>query len=295
MASLFTPGKLKVADCTIDFEIGGNGPPLLLLHGFPETKFAWHKIAPQLSDNFTLILPDLPGYGDSIGPPPDADYKNYSKRNMGEILSKLMVELGFSTYAVAGHDRGARVAYRMALDHQTAITQLVILNITPTLEMMERLDYDRALKMENWLFLAQPAPLPETLIGTNARFYLNHVLDDWSSKPEDISAEARSIYLRCFKKPEVIRSICAEYRASSIDAVHDRENRDKKQHIKCPVLVLWSALDYPSGPGDPLHIWKRWADDVSGSAIDCGHFLMEEKPVEVVLHILNFFRIDSGP
>jgi haloacetate dehalogenase len=136
MVNRFTHEKLKVADCTIDFEIGGNGPPLLLLHGFPETKFAWHKIIPHLADNFTLILPDLPGYGDSIGPSPDTDYKNYSKRNMGAAISRLMTQLGFSTYALAGHDRGARVAYRMALDHQSVITRLAVLNITPTVEMM---------------------------------------------------------------------------------------------------------------------------------------------------------------
>lgn len=290
MFEAFTHKKTEVADCRIDFIIGGKGPALLLLHGFPETKAAWHKIAPQLTEKYTLVLPDLPGYGDSEGPVPDADNSNYSKRSMGNIMVQLMQQLGFSTFALAGHDRGARVAYRMALDHPGEISRLAVLNIIPTLDMMDSFTYDTALKMGNWIFFAQPAPLPEKLIHENPAFYLNYVLDDWSATPALISPEARAEYLRCFKKEEVIAAMCAEYRASALDAAYDREDRVNHRRIHCPVLALWSEKDFP-GPDGPLPVWKNWADEVSGAALPGGHFLMEECPDAVVEEFLRFFEV----
>lgn len=287
MFEAFTHKKMEVADCNIDFVMAGQGPPLLLLHGFPETKATWHQIAPQLAAAYTVVVPDLPGYGDSAGPVPDADNGNYSKRSMGNILVQLMQQLGFSTFGLAGHDRGGRVAYRMALDHPGNISRLAVLNIIPTLEMMDRFTYDTALKMGNWIFLAQPAPLPETLIHENPAFYLNYVLNDWSAAPELISPEARAAYLRCFKRKEVIAAMCAEYRASVLDAAYDHEDRVNHRRIHCPVLTIWSEKDFPDGP---LAVWKNWAEQVSGAALPGGHFLMEECPDGVLEQFLGFFK-----
>lgn len=288
MSVTFSNKKLQIANCTIDFQVGGNGQGLLLLHGFPETKFAWHKIAAQLATTYTVVMPDLPGYGDSSCLAPDAEYKNYTKRNMGLIMASLMKTLGFETYAVAGHDRGARVAYRMALDHPSQVTGLAILNVIPTLEVIEHFDYDKALTMENWLFLSQPHPFPETLISANPSFYLNHVLDSWSLSPQLISQESRDEYLHYFKKPEVIAGMCSEYRASQLDAVYDEEDRNKHRRIQCPTLVLWSENDFLEN--EPLTIWEKWAENVSGKRMSCGHFLMEECPDQTLNYLLEFFN-----
>jgi len=284
---MFSNKKLRVANCMIDLQIGGKGQGLLLLHGFPETKLAWHKIAAQLATRYTVVMPDLPGYGDSSCLAPDAEHKNYSKRNMGAIMAQLMNGLGFDQYMVAGHDRGARVAYRMALDHPSQVTGVAVLNIIPTLEVIEGLTYDKALAMENWLFLSQPAPFPETLICANPSFYLNHVLDSWSLSPELISQESRDEYLRCFKKPEVIAGMCAEYRANKVDAAYDLEDRNNQRLIQCPMLVLWSENDFSAD--EPLRTWRKWANNVSGKRLSCGHFLMEESPDETLDHLLAFY------
>jgi haloacetate dehalogenase len=280
--------KLQVANCMIDFQIAGNGPALLLLHGFPETKLAWHKIAAQLANTYTVVIPDLPGYGDSGCLVPDSEYKNCSKRKMGTIMTELMKHLGFNTYAVAGHDRGGRVAYRMALDHPDQITGVAVLNIIPTLEVITRFNYDKALTLENWLFLSQPAPFPETLINANPSFYLNYILDNWSLSPHLISRESRDGYLRCFKKPEVIAAICSEYRATKLDAAYDQEDQNNHRRIQCPTLVLWSENDFSED--EPLVIWRQWAENVSGKRMSCGHFLMEESPDETLSYLLEFFN-----
>jgi haloacetate dehalogenase len=272
----------------IDFQIGGNGQGLLLLHGFPETKRAWHKIATQLASTYTVVIPDLPGYGDSGCLLPDPEYKNCSKRTMGVIMAELMKHLGFETYAVAGHDRGGRVAYRMALDHPAQINSVAVLNIIPTLEVITRFNYDKALALENWLFLAQPAPFPETLIQADPSFYLNNILDSWSLSPQLISRESRDEYLRCFKKPEVIAGICSEYRSTKLDAAYDQEDKDKHRRIECPTLVLWSQNDFSDN--EPLEIWREWAEHVSGKSLSCGHFLMEESPDETLRYLLEFMN-----
>lgn len=289
MNGAFIHKKIKVEDYVVDLEMAGNGPPLLLLHGFPETRFAWHKMASQLASIYTIVMPDLPGYGDSTGPKPDADYANYSKRRIGVILVAMMKELGFDAFSIAGHDRGGRVAYRMALDHPEKISRLSVLNILPTLEMVERINYDIAQKMENWFFLAQPFPVPETLILANPAFYLDHILNSWAAAPGTISARSRDVYLRSFRKPEVIAGMCAEYRASAIDIAADRDDRNNKRRIQCPVLVLWSAGDILAGVADPVAIWKNWAGEVWGEPLPGGHFLMEESPSEILRLFLNFF------
>jgi haloacetate dehalogenase len=292
MSITFANDKWQVANCMIDFAIAGNGPALLLLHGFPETKLAWHKLAAQLATDHTLVIPDLPGYGDSNWLDFDAENKSYSKRNMGVIMTTLMKHLGFESYAVAGHDRGGRVAYRMALDHPSLITGLAVLNIIPTLEVIERLNYDKALVMENWLFLSQPAPFPETLLSANPSFYLNYILDSWSLSPQLISPASRDEYLRCFTKPEVIAGICSEYRANKLDAAYDLEDRNSQRRIHCPTLVLWSENDFSAN--EPLLIWENWAENITGKGLPCGHFLMEEAPDETVNQLIDFFSKLSG-
>jgi len=289
MFEAFEHKSLKINDCIINLVIAGNGPALLLLHGFPETKMAWHKIAPQLATDFTVVVPDLPGYGDSTGPVPGGDIENYTKRIYGNVMIGLMEELGFQTFAIAGHDRGGRVAYRMALDHPQRVSRLAVLNIIPTLEVIERLTFETALKMGNWIFLGQPAPVPETLIDGNPAFYLKHILDSWSEEPDQITPEARAEYLRCFKKKTVIAAMCAEYRANGLDAAYDKQDRANQRRIQCPVLALWSAKDAPAGKEDLLSIWKHWADNVSGAALPGGHFLMEESPIPTFQQLHNFF------
>jgi haloacetate dehalogenase len=268
----------------------GSGHPLLLLHGFPQTHIAWYKMIPELAKHFTLIIPDLPGYGDSTGPPPDANHESYSKRAMSEILIQLMKNSGFSQFAVAGHDRGGRVAYRMALDHPEKITRLAMLDIIPTGEMAERMTYPAALKMSHWWLLSQPYPFPETLMLQNNEYFLNNLLDNWSGDIPSISREAKNEYLRCFSKPDVIRAMCEDYRAgSSVDLQHDREDRQADRRIRGPVLALWSISGFAADFGDPLHIWEKWAEQVTGHAIDSGHFIMEEAPQIVQEAFLDFF------
>jgi haloacetate dehalogenase len=287
----FLPKKVKVASSEIDLVTGGHGSPLLLLHGFPQTKIAWHVVAPKLISQFTLIIADLPGYGDSSAPSATVKDENYSKRNFGNILLELMQQLGFEKFAVAGHDRGGRIAYRMALDHPEQITHLAVLDIIPTLEITERMTYDLALDMGNWLFLSQPSPLPETLIHTSSEYYLNYILNSWADNPNAISTEAREEYLRCFQNPDVIKATCEEYRASSIDAKYDKSDRVNDRKITCPVLVLWGEKGIAiSAFGDPLKIWQSCANDVRGHSMPTGHFLMEEAPDEVVKEFLAFFR-----
>ena len=281
---------IKVDGWSIDFELGGNGPPLLLLHGFPETRFAWNKIAHQLVSSFTVILPDIPGYGRSKGPEPANNSIKYTKREMGNVLLRTMNEIGVDKVVVIGHDRGGRIAYRMALDHAAAVTKLALLNIIPTLEVIENITYERAYNLENWFFLSQPAPFPETLISANPKFYLNHIIDTWSSSPRLISKKSREEYLKYFKKQRVLKSICEEYRNNKTDGNYDQQDRDSHRRIQCPTLILWSNNDFPDTSNSPLGIWKKWAGKVSGKGLDCGHFLMEEKPREVLEHLRNFFN-----
>jgi haloacetate dehalogenase len=291
MESFLKHEKFKVGDYVIDFEKAGNGSPLLLLHGFPETKRAWDKVISRLLPDHTIILPDIPGYGASDGPAPAPDYSNYSKRSIGHVLNLFMKELGYIFYSVAGHDRGARIAYRMALDFQNEVKKIALLNIIPTIEVVERINFEKAYNMENWFFLSQPAPFPEILINANPEFYLNHILDSWSLEPQLISKKSRAEYFVHFRKPAVIERICAEYRAFKIDIQNDKEDRLKGKTIKCPAVALWSQNDFPLKEESPLTIWRTWADNVVGKGLSCGHFLMEEKSDEVGNELSEFFKV----
>jgi haloacetate dehalogenase len=290
----FVEATLQLDQAELAFLRAGTGPGLLLLHGYPQTRAAWHQVAPRLAHHFTVIVPDLPGYGDSTGPEPDARHAGYSKRNTGSTLLGLMRALGHDRFAVAGHDRGARVTYRFALDHPTRVTKVAVLDTIPTLEIAERLTYERAARLGNWFFLGQPAPLPETVIGCAPDAYLDFLLERWAGRRESLTAAAVGEYRRCFRRPAVIRAACEDYRAGlGIDVEHDQADRQAGHRISAPTLVLWAANGLAAMFGDPLDIWRRWAVHVQGQELTSGHFLMEEAPKEVGSLLEAFFT--GGP
>lgn len=279
-----------VAGNKIAYSRMGAGEPLLLLHGFPQTHMAWHKVAPLLDNQFTLLIPDLPGYGDSTGPAPDEDHEAYSKRNMANILVQFMKQLGFSRFGVAGHDRGGRVGYRMAFDHPDAVTRLAVLDIIPTGEMADRMTFDLARVIPHWWLLAQPHPFPEMLMLQNAEYFLKHTLDSWSGNKPAITTEAWQEYLRCFNNATVIGAMCEDYRAgATVDVQHDRHNKNLGQRIACPVFVLYPEDFFAASFGNPVTVWEKWAKDVQGKAVESGHFLMEEIPEVVSKALTGFF------
>ena len=279
---------------TIRVRYGGHGNPLLLLHGIPETHLMWHKIAPRLAQDFTVVATDLRGYGESAKPPSTADHAPYSKRAMAEDQVSVMRHLGFDRFFVAGHDRGARVAYRMALDHPERVRKLAVLDIVPTGEAFRRTDKEMAFGFWVWFFLAQPDGLPERVIGNDPQFFLDHMLDAWSTVPDAFPVEIRRAYLRNFSDPETLHAICEEYRAAiTLDYEMDEADRGTRR-IACPVLALWSSAGAVQHWYDALAVWREWADDVRGTALDCGHFLPEEAPEETYAQLHAFFA-DSFP
>jgi haloacetate dehalogenase len=264
---------------------GGSGPPILLLHGYPQTHAIWHRVALRLAERFTVVCPDLRGYGDSAKPPSDRRHEAYSKRLMARDQLELMRGLGFERFDVVGHDRGARVARRMALDHPEVVSRLALLDIVPTATIYGTLDQARATTVWRYFFLIQPADLPERLIEADPAFYLRWTLDEWCGGPDRLDPRAVAEYFRCFDR-ETIRAGCEDYRAgATIDLVHDEADAGRK--LSCPLLILWSAPGLGSSY-DVLGIWRDEARDVHGRALDCGHFLAEERPVEVAADLLAF-------
>ncbi len=279
--------RVSVGDVSYHLVLGGSGPPVLLLHGFPQTHYCWRKVAPQLAGTHAVVAPDLRGYGNTVAPPGGPRGEGYSKREMAGELVSLMQILGFDRFAVVGHDRGARVAYRMALDHPTRVERLVVLNVLPTVDQFERMAAETALDYYPWFFLAQPAPLPERLIGSSAEFFLRHTLASWGGIPGAIDPEAVATYVRAFS-PAMIAAVCADYRAAfHLDRPLDAQDRAAGRRITCPVLVLWGDREGALADG-PLTVWRRWADDVRGRALPCGHFLPEEAPDDLAASLLEF-------
>jgi haloacetate dehalogenase len=276
---------------------GGNGPPLLLIHGFPQTHAMWHRVAPALMEHFTCILPDLRGYGFSSCPPNDPANLAYSKRAMGQDLAALMKSLGHERFYVVGHDRGARVAYRMALDQPHAVKALAVLDIVPTFDMWQNMGPPLAMKVYHWLFLAQPHPLPEMLIEPQPVSYLDYTLASWT-KAKNLSAfaeEALAEYRVHYATPDHIHATCNDYRAgATCDLSADAEDRTVGRMIGCPTLVLWGNEGLPAREvdtvetADPLGTWRKWCKEVEGAAIDSGHFLAEENPQELLGRLLPF-------
>ncbi|WP_239025234.1 alpha/beta fold hydrolase [Rhodoligotrophos defluvii] len=272
----------------------GAGPPLLLLHGFPQTHLMWRFVAPLLASRFTVVCPDLRGYGRSGCPPSAPDHGPYAKRAMAEEMASVMEQLGFPRFAVAGHDRGGRVAYRLALDHPERVDRLAVLDIVPTADAWERADKRFALAFWPWSLLAQPQPLPERLIAAAPDAIIDDALSAWGSPPRAFTADVRAAYTAALSDPVHIHAICEEYRAAAtLDHAHDATDRHAGRHIACPVLALWSgkgALEtWYAESGGPLAIWRAWAADVSGQALDAGHFFPEEIPEVTADRLGEFF------
>jgi len=288
----FFPGfelrQVETSGASINLVTGGTGPPLLLLHGYPQTHLMWRKLAPRLAIEFTVVVPDLRGYGDSSKPPAGSDNVNYSKRALAQDQVETMTALGFERFAVAGHDRGARVAHRLARDHPERIERLALLDIVPTLYRFETIDQKAATSSWHWFFLIQPSGFPERLIGSEAEFFLRHQLGGLLREPAKLEPEAFADYLRCFRNPDTIRATCDEYRAgATIDLVHGRADRGRR--IAIPLLMLWGQHSSHGSGYDVLSVWRDHAETVSGHAIDSGHFLPEEAPEDTYRALRDFF------
>ncbi|WP_342616433.1 alpha/beta hydrolase [Rhodoferax sp. GW822-FHT02A01] len=278
----------------IHAEVGGSGPPLLLLHGYPQTHVAWHRIVPALAKHFTVIAPDLRGYGDSVGPSGDAQHTQYSKRTMALDNLALMQSLGFSRFAVMGHDRGARVGYRMCLDAPQAVNCFTSLTVVPTAEMWSRANMAFGMKAFHWYLFAQPFDLPERLLRSDPSYFLDWTLRNMVVEESAIHSECRAEYHRAFARESVRHAMMEEYRAAaSIDLEHDKVDLANGHKVACPVQILWnkSATASPT----PEEIWRTWADQVEGATIDCGHLMAEEAPDEVLQHALPFLTRHSAP
>ena len=272
---------IDAGEAQIRMRRGGSGPPLLLLHGYPQTHVMWHLVAPRLARDFTVVATDLRGYGDSSGPPTTPDHEPYSKRAMARDQIAVMEELGFQDFLVVGHDRGARCAYRMALDHPERVRRLALLDIVPTAEAYRRTDMRFALGAWHWFFLPQPYDLPERLIAADPEVL-------YFGRRDLFAPEAFEEYMRCVRQPKTIHAIGEDYRAgATVDFELDESDRGQRT-IACPVLVLWGDRG-PLGNGyDVLAIWREWADDVRGRSLDCGHHLPEEAPDDTFRELHTF-------
>jgi haloacetate dehalogenase len=274
---------------SIHVRIGGAGPPLLLLHGYPQTHAMWHRVAPVLAERFTVVCADLRGYGDSGKPASDPEHAVYSKRASAGDMVEVMASLGFARFMLAGHDRGGRVGHRLALDHPERLQRLAVLDIVPTRTVFRATNQAIATGYYHWFFLIQPGELPERLIGADPLFYLHWTLGRWGTGKSVFAPDAMAQYERCFSDPAVIHASCEDYRAAAwIDLAHDEADLDRR--IRCPLLVLWGKRGLMERHFDVLATWReKAAGPVGGCALDCGHFLPEEQPEETAAKLLAFF------
>jgi haloacetate dehalogenase len=295
----FETSVVDVGETTVFIRRQGHGRPLLLLHGFPETHLMWHRVAPALAEEFTVICADLRGYGKSGKPASTTDHVPYSKGAMALDMVRMMKAQGFTRFSVAGHDRGGRVAYRMALDHPDRIERLAVLDIIPTGEAFRLADARFALAFWPWSLLAQPEPLPERLILADPEIMVDNALGEWGSDRTCFSPEIRAAYIEALRDPDTVHAICEEYRAAAtIDWAQDAADRQAGRKIACPTLVLWSeggVLDsWYEESGGPLAIWSELAPDLRGRSMAGGHFFPEQSPAETISELRSFFRSDCG-
>jgi len=273
--------------------VGGRGPPLLLLHGHPQSNVMWHRVAPALAPHFTLVIADLPGYGSSAAPRSDAEHAPYTKRAMASAMVAVMATLGFARFRLAGHDRGGRVGYRLALDHPGCLEQLALLDIVTTWDMWHRIDVRLASRAWHWTFLALPEPFPETLIGHDPKFFFDSRARA-GAKANDVSIfdpRALAHYHAAYEDPARIHAMCEDYRAGrTTDLAHDEADRAAGNKIACPVLALWGTGGLPANASiDPLACWRDWASDLRGLPIESGHYVPEENPDATARALLEFF------
>ena len=284
----FETGRFRIEGTEIAYHTGGTGPALLLLHGYPQTKFMWHLVADRLAEQFTLVMADLRGYGDSGKPQTDAEHSPYSKRAMAADMAQLMTALGHQTFAVMGHDRGGRVAHRLARDYAERVTRLAVLDIAPTANMYQTTDMKFAKAYYHWFFLIQPYPLPETLIGADPEFYLRQKIGSWGKSGDVHTDEAMADYLRCFSNPATIHASCEDYRAAaSIDLIHDEADKGRKLDI--PLFAISGAASFVSARYDLIAEWQTSFTNVSAAQVPGGHFLPEESPDELLELVIPFF------
>ena len=288
----FTESKIDTGDVTLSVHRAGQGAPLILLHGFPQNHRCWEKVAPALAEHFHVIVPDLRGYGDSDAPPDDAGHRAYSQRRMAEDVTGLMGALGIERAHVLGHDRGARVAYRLALDHPERVARLGIIEVLPTVEYWDAFAA-LAMPLYHWTFLAQPAPLPERMIGADPGAWIEHTLKSWTRGKSlaPFSPAALGSYRAQAADPARLTAMCADYRAgATIDRAQDAEDRAAGLTIAAPLHFLWAEGGFPARTGDPAGTWRRWARQVSDSSCVSGHFAMEENPEAVLKAFVPHFR-----
>ncbi|MEC9013654.1 MAG: alpha/beta hydrolase, partial [Chloroflexota bacterium] len=272
---------------TINLVKGGNGPPILMLHGYPQTHAMWNKIAPRLAEDFTVVCPDLRGYGDSAKVEGDPDHINYSKRVMAQDQVDVMQSLGFEQFYLVGHDRGGRVSHRLTKDHPDNVLKLITLDIIPTRTMFQIVNKDFATNTYHWFFLIQPYDFPERVIGADPEFYAGRGFNRVKDADTVFTPEALNDYLRCFNNPGTIHAVCEDYRAgASIDLVHD--DADFEQKVNCPMLAMWSSTGYVGRTQDVLKVWQDYATDVRGKSLTCGHYIAEEMPDEAYAAIKEF-------
>lgn len=284
----FVEEMIDTGEATLRVRRGGTGPPLLLLHGAPQTHVTWHLVAPLLARDFTVVAADLRGYGDSSKPPTTPDHEPYSKRAMARDQMALMRKLGFERFALAGHDRGGRVAYRLALDHPQRVSAVAVLDIVPTADTFNRVDRPLAMGYWHWFFLAQPYPLPERMIEAYPDSFFRERAGG------DAYPEVRADYVRCGRRPENIHGMCEDYRAGATYDYELDESERGNRRIECPLLALWGGKGRLGNWFDVLDVWRQWAIDVRGRALDCGHSLQEEAPEETYRELRDFFGAIAG-
>jgi haloacetate dehalogenase len=285
----FVRRRIRTSGATINLAMGGEGPPVLMLHGYPQTHAMWHKVAPELARDYTVVCADLRGYGDSSKPRGLPDHSNYSKRAMALDMVEVMESLGYLAFHVVGHDRGARVAHRLARDHGRRVRSLSVLDISPTLKMYQSTTQQFARAYWHWFFLIQKAPLPERLLAGHVPWYILARLGRGKSGLKHFSKPALAEYVRAFKDPRTIHATCEDYRAAAtIDLFHDK--KDLKTRIRMPVLALWGKHGVIEALFDCLRDWREVAADVRGRTLACGHFLPEEKPQDVIAELRRFWK-----
>jgi haloacetate dehalogenase len=284
----FVSTKIRTSGATINLRVKGNGAPVLLLHGYPQTHAMWHKVAPELARDYAVVCPDLRGYGDSSKPKGLPDHSNYSKRAMALDMAEVMSALGHQSFHVVGHDRGGRVGHRLARDHGRRVRSLSVLDISPTLKMYQSTSLQFAKAYWHWFFLIQEAPMPERMLEGEAPFYILKRLGRGKGGLKHFSKEALAEYERAFQDPRTIHATCEDYRAAAtIDLIHDQKD---KARLKMPVLALWGKHGVIEALFDCLSDWREVASDVRGRALPCGHFIPEEKPAALLAELRRFLR-----